>query len=108
MLLGLVLLPFAAAFLMPLLSKILKNKIGYAAALVPLVLFVSFLSLLPMVNAGEHIAYALHWIPSLGVDLAVRLDGISLLFVLLISGIGLAVMLYSIVYLGAEERLGNF
>ncbi len=108
MLLGLVLLPFAAAFLMPLLSKILKNKIGYAAALVPLVLFVSFLSLLPMVNAGEHIAYALHWIPTLGVDLAVRLDGISLLFVLLISGIGLAVMIYSIFYLGAKERLGNF
>lgn len=108
MLLGLVLLPFAAACLMPLLSKILKNKIGYAAAAVPLVLFVSFLALLPKVNAGERVSAALSWIPSLGIDLAVRLDGLSLLFVLLISGIGLAVMIYSIFYLSAKERLANF
>ena len=99
MLLGLVLLPFAAAFLMPLLYKIFGTKIGWVATLVPLYIFASFLSLLPRVNAGEQIATTLAWIPLLGVDLAVRLDGLSLLFVLLISGIGLAVMIYSIFYL---------
>lgn len=108
MLLGLVLLPFAAAILMPLLSKILKDKVGWAAVLVPLVLFASFLSLLPKVNAGETVAYGVSWIPRLGIDLAVRLDGLSLLFVLLISGIGLAVMVYSIFYLHHNERLANF
>ena len=45
MLLGLVLLPFAAAFLMPLLYKMLRTKLGWVATLVPLSLFVSFLSL---------------------------------------------------------------
>ena len=60
MLLGLVLLPFAAAFLMPLLYKMLRTKLGWVATLVPLSLFVSFLSLLPRVNAGEQIA--LRWI----------------------------------------------
>ncbi len=108
MLLGLVLLPFAAAFLMPLLYKIFGTKIGWVATLVPLYIFASFLSLLPRVNAGEQIATTLAWIPWLGVDLAVRLDGLSLLFVLLISGIGLAVMIYSIFYLHHDERLGNF
>ena len=108
MLLGLVLLPFAAAFLMPLLYKMLRTKLGWVATLVPLSLFVSFLSLLPRVNAGEQIATSVAWIPWLGVDLAVRLDGLSLLFVLLISGIGTAVMIYSIFYLHHHERLGNF
>lgn len=108
MLLGLVLLPFAAAVVMPLLSKILKDKVGWVASAVPLVLFASFLSLLPKVNAGEQVAYSLSWIPTLGVDLSVKLDGLSLLFVLLISGIGLAVMVYSIFYLHKNERLGNF
>ncbi len=108
MLLGLVLLPFAAAFLMPLLYKIFGTKIGWVATLVPLYIFASFLSLLPRVNAGEQIATTLARSPWLGVDLAVRLDGLSLLFVLLISGIGLAVMSYSIFYLHHDERLGNF
>ena len=108
MLLGLVLLPFAAAFLMPLLSKILKDKVGYAAVLVPLALFASFLSLLPKVNAGQTVAFRYSWVSNLGLDLAVRLDGLSMLFVLLISGIGLAVMIYSIFYLHHNERLGNF
>lgn len=108
MLLGLVLLPFAAAILMPLLSRVLKERVGWAATLVPLVLFASFLRLLPRVNAGETVAYGLTWIDRLGFDLAVRLDGLSLLFVLLISGIGLAVMVYSIFYLHHDERLANF
>ena len=108
MLLGLVLLPFAAAILMPMLSKILGNKVGWAASLVPLVLFGTFLSMLPRVNAGEVIAAKVTWMSTLGIDWAVRLDGLSLLFVLLISGIGLMVMIYSIFYLHHHERLGNF
>ena len=108
MLLGLLLLPFAAAFLMPLLHKILKDKVGWAALLVPLAAFVGFLRLLPVVNAGGDVSSVVHWIPNLGIDLAVRLDGLSLLFVLLISGIGTAVMLYSIFYLHHDERLANF
>lgn len=108
MLLGLVLLPFAAAILMPLLSKILGSKVGWAATLVPLALFGTFLSLLPRVNAGEEIASRITWMSTLGIDWAVRLDGLSELFVLLITGIGLVVMVYSIFYLHHDERLGNF
>lgn len=108
MLLGLVLLPFAAAILMPLLSKLLGSKVGWAACLVPLTLFGTFLSLLPRVNAGEVIASRVTWMSTLGIDWAVRLDGLSMLFVLLITGIGLMVMIYSIFYLHHHERLGNF
>src|SRR5699024_11299460 len=49
-----------------------------------------------------------NWIPSLHINFDFYLDGLSLLFVLLISGIGSLVVLYSIYYLDKTERLGQF
>ena len=47
----------------------------------------------------------LPWIPSLGVDLAFRIDGLSLLMLALIVGIGLAVFAYASAYMaGAAGR----
>src|SRR5699024_3272589 len=48
------------------------------------------------------------WIPSLSIQLDFYLDGLSLLFALLITGIGSLVVLYSIFYLDKTERLGEF
>lgn len=45
------------------------------------------------------------WVPSLGVDLAFRIDGLSLLMLALIAGIGLAVFVYASAYMaGAAGR----
>ncbi|MCC7035322.1 MAG: DUF4040 domain-containing protein [Acidobacteria bacterium] len=47
----------------------------------------------------------LPWVPSLGVDLAFRIDGLSLLMLALIVGIGLAVFAYGSAYMaGAAGR----
>ena len=52
---------------------------------------------------------SIKWVPSLGIDFALYVDGISLLFSLLITGIGALVILYSIYYLSkAKEKLNNF
>ena len=48
------------------------------------------------------------WIESLGLALSFRLDGLSLLFGLIISGIGAAVALYTHYYLENDERQGYF
>ncbi|MCY4116077.1 MAG: proton-conducting transporter membrane subunit [Caldilineaceae bacterium] len=48
------------------------------------------------------------WIESLGIWLAFRLDGLSLLFGLIISGVGAAVALYTHYYLENDERQGYF
>ena len=42
------------------------------------------------------------------MNFAVHLDGLSLLFASLITGIGALVVLYSITYLSKSESLGNF
>ena len=58
---------------------------------------------------GGHAVSELQWIPSLGISFVSYIDGLSLLFTLLITGIGALVVLYSIFYLDKNrEKLNNF
>ncbi|WP_197094615.1 hydrogen gas-evolving membrane-bound hydrogenase subunit E [Microvirga massiliensis] len=74
----------------------------------PGLLFLGFCTLLPAVSAWAVVQEAHAWIPSLGVAASFRADGLSLLFALLISGIGAAVFLYASSYLRGYERLARF
>ena len=60
--------------------------------------FVSALSWIPTVVAGEFPTLVWPWVAGLGVDLAFRIDGLSLLFFLLITGIGVPVLGYAAAY----------
>ncbi len=75
---------------------------------VPATLFVTFLAYLPKTLGGEHLLEAHQWIPSLGIEAAFRIDGLSILFALLITGIGSLVFLYSSSYLRSQERPWRF
>ena len=81
---------------------------GWAAAAVPFALFVGFATMLPGVAAGMIPTDALRWVPSLGVELAFRVDGLSLLMALLITGIGAGVFAFSGRYLASHPRQGRF
>ena len=48
------------------------------------------------------------WLPEAGLNLSLRLDGLALLFVLLILAIGLLIILYARYYLDEDDRLGRF
>ena len=48
------------------------------------------------------------WVPSFGVNLSFYLDGLSLLFVLLITGLGTLVLLYASSYLKGHRDQGRF
>jgi len=73
-----------------------------------LLLFVWFLTFLPAVSDGKAIRYAMDWIPSLGITLSFLIDGLSLTFALLITGIGSLVFLYSNSYLSGHEHFVRF
>lgn len=105
-----VLAPFLFAILVPLLYKYgRKVHTGWFVLVLPVVLFIYFLSLLPMTSSGETLMQSIAWVPSLGIDFTLYVDGLSLLFSLLITGIGALVILYSIYYLSkAKEKLNNF
>ncbi len=48
------------------------------------------------------------WMPEHGLDFVLRLDGLSWLFAVLVTGIGLLVVLYARYYLSAEDPLPRF
>ena len=104
----LVLVPFGMAILLPLCAKISRDRLGWFALPFPAAIFAYYLTYLPSVIQGETLLVSYSWIDNLGIDFAFRMDGLSLLFALLISGIGTMVVLYSIFYLSKKEHLPNF
>ncbi|WP_309120538.1 Na+/H+ antiporter subunit A [Paenibacillus sp.] len=102
--------PFAYAAIVPLLHRWFPRvHTGWFVLPLPAALFAYWLSRFPGVRSGVDEEARLPWIPSLGIDLSFHLDGLSLLFVLLITGIGSLVTLYSIFYLSkTKERIGRF
>jgi multicomponent Na+:H+ antiporter subunit A len=101
-------LPFLGAALAPLLTRIFKHNAAWILALVPLWIFLHFASFLRQVSAGGTVKGGYRWIPSLDVDFSWYLDGLSLTFALLISGIGALIVLYSGGYLKGHPQQGRF
>ncbi len=60
------------------------------------------------VLAGEIAILRLPWLPEWGLNIALRFDGLGLMFALLILGIGLLIVLYATYYLPDSDRLGRF
>src|SRR6476660_3938672 len=77
-------------------------------AIWPAGLALYFASLLPIVSASGPVQASLPWAESLGLALSFFADGLSLLFALLISGIGVLIVIFSSRYFDGEPRAGNF
>ncbi|MGG3451918.1 Na+/H+ antiporter subunit A [Domibacillus aminovorans] len=105
-----ILAPFIMASFVPFVrKKAAAIHTGWFVLILPVVLFVSFLQYLPVTMNNGSIMQTAAWIPSLGIDFTAYVDGLSLLFVLLITGIGALVVLYSIYYLSkTKESLQHF
>lgn len=104
-----ILIPFFAAGLMPFLyRRIGKLNIGWFVLVIPSMLFIIFALRIPEISAGHTVAATLEWIPSLGIDFSIYLDGLSLILALLITGMGSLVILYSIYYLSPSDSLPHF
>src|SRR3546814_12079291 len=62
----------------------------------------------PALSSGAVIRKEIDWLPSLGLNLIVRLDGLSWLFAFLILGIGALVALYARYYMSPEDPVPRF
>lgn len=82
--------------------------LGWVSALPPLLLAIFFATFLPAIAGGEQLRFAYEWVPSLGINLTFLLDGLSLTFALLITGIGAVVALYSSVTLAGHLHYWRF
>jgi multicomponent Na+:H+ antiporter subunit A len=84
------------------------QKINWLPSILPMSLFIFFSSFIPAVSKGEIVHYDYQWVPSLGVNLHFLLDGLGLLFALIITGVGSLVFIYSRNYLKGHPQLLRF
>src|SRR5689334_5610916 len=107
-LVALVLLPFAGSVLTALLPTRARTLLAGCAGLVSAIAAASAISLFPRVREGGVIREAIAWVPSLGLDLSFRLDGLAWMFAVLVTVVGALVSLYARYYMSPEEPLARF
>ncbi|MCL4117847.1 UNVERIFIED_CONTAM: hypothetical protein GTU68_005037 [Idotea baltica] len=79
-----------------------------ATAFVPVVSLALLLSQQAKIFSGQVLILQCKWLPSLGFNLSLRLDGLGFLFALLVLGIGILVIIYARYYLAKKEPMGRF
>lgn len=81
---------------------------GWIAAIPPALITGWLVTQIGAVSQGRPLSIVFPWIPEFNLDLAFRLDGLALLFGLIIAGIGTAVALYTGYYFEGNPRQGYF
>ena len=108
LLIAIIAVAFGASPVPLLLQRYGRAATALGAAGVMAVCLTLLISLASPVMDGMTQVASFAWLPDWGLTLAFRLDGLGLLFSLLILGIGLLVILYSYYYLPEDDRLGRF
>ncbi|MDX9748114.1 MAG: proton-conducting transporter membrane subunit [Paludibacter sp.] len=99
---------FSLAFLLFLFPRKLKVYQGLVIAALLAAVFAWFSGKIPMVANGLAERISLGWLPELGLNVGFVLDGLSLSFALLVSGIGVLVFLYAHSYMKSYENTTKF
>lgn len=103
-----VLFLFVAGLLLLMFERFCRSQFALLLLLIPLSMFVQFVQMIPQAEAGNFLFESHPWLPQLGVNLSFALDGLSLLFALMITGIGSLVVLYSVGYMDRHQYLSRY
>ncbi len=85
-----------------------NGPMGYLPVVLSALLFGWFTTFLGPIAEGTPVRLVWDWVPSLSISLSFVIDGLSLAFALLISGIGTLVLLYSNTYLAGHPQYARF
>ena len=89
------------------LQRFSRGITACGAIAVSLSSFLLLLSQAKQVFNGTAVVQSWQWLPQLGINFSFRLDALSLIFALLISGIGTLIYIYAYYYLGSKHSLSN-
>ncbi len=103
-----ILAALAAGAVAPLLVGRAPRIAGWVLAVVPAAIAIWLFAQVPRVLDQGPIRETTDWVPALNLRASFQLDGLSMLFALLISGIGALVVIYAAGYLAGDRRLGRF
>ncbi|MPQ68281.1 MULTISPECIES: monovalent cation/H+ antiporter subunit A [unclassified Pseudomonas] len=104
----LLLLPFIGSCLAALLPHNARNSESILAGVIALVGTLQMALLYPQIAHGGVIHETINWLPSLGLNFVLRLDGFAWLFSMLVLGIGTLVSLYARYYMSPEDPVPRF
>lgn len=90
------------------LPKKIKKAKAIFLALFQLGFFAFFISKIPEVKNGKILTTVTNWIPELGLNLNFTLDGLSMVFAVLITGIGALIFFYAHVYMKSYKSTDKF
>ncbi|MEX2655939.1 MAG: proton-conducting transporter membrane subunit, partial [Balneolales bacterium] len=96
------------ALCIPLLHRILGNKTAYLLALLPLSAFGWFMAQYFGGVLDEPLRSSLEWNSYFNLRLDFYLDGLSLLFALMITGIGTLIYFYAAYYMKVTDHYSRF
>jgi multicomponent Na+:H+ antiporter subunit A len=106
--LSVLLIVFAGALAAPLMTRWTRRHAGRVFALIPLALFLYFISWMPALAKQGPLVFFHEWVPSLNIHLSFYLDGLSLLFASVITFVGILVLIYAGSYFGDGPQTGRF
>lgn len=89
----------AAGVAAPFLARRLGRHTGYVLAAVFVAAMTLILAQAPDVVSGGQVTSSWTWVPELGVEFSLRLNGLALLFAVLVLGVGALVLAYCPSYL---------
>ncbi|RYY10040.1 MAG: hypothetical protein EOO04_37510 [Chitinophagaceae bacterium] len=99
---------FIVASTVPFAGKLFRGRWSFALTALPLSLFIYFLSFIPSLSGDQPSIISYSWVPAMGINFSFLVDGLSLLFALMITGIGALVFLYTSSYMKGDIYLDRF
>ena len=104
----LVLLPFAAAIGCACLPNGSRNRPAVAAGGFTLLALLFAILQFSHLETGQVLEERYSWLPTFGLDIILRMDGLAWLFSVMVLGIGLLVVLYARYYMSKRDPVARF
>jgi len=101
-------IPFIGALLPGLMIRAGRNACAVATGSATALALVMLMIMAPAVMRGEVLTAEIEWLPALGLSASFFLDGLGLLFAMMILGVGLLIILYARFYLSGDDPMGQF
>ena len=101
-------LPFVLALVVALARGLPRGATAWLAGLAPLLGLVVLAWLTPSVLQGWNLRAEHAWLPQIGLDFTLRLDGLAWMFAGLVLAIGALVVIYARYYLSEKDSAPRF
>ncbi|MGV8805684.1 MAG: monovalent cation/H+ antiporter subunit A [Polaromonas sp.] len=104
----LIALPFIGSLMAAVLPANARNTESTLAGLIALFCTVQAALYFPQIAEGGVLRQQIDWLPALGLNLVIRMDGFSWMFSMLVLGIGALVVLYARYYMSPSDPVPRF